>query len=246
MKHHNMQESEVFTFGHFEQAGFIKHCFSGKIGSAGTLNKIQAEARCFAASAGFDCSRFTTLRQVHGTAVVTANEADQNTEADGLVTNEAGVVLATFHADCAPLFFVDPVKRAVGLAHAGWRGTAGGIATAAVAKMANAYGCRPQDILAGIGPSIGLCCFEVDEPVAGEFLCKLPALRDCVVPPATQNGKYNINLSEINRRLLLEAGVLADHIETTHLCTTCHLDWFYSHRRQGRNRGSMAAFIAIK
>lgn len=165
-------------------------------------------------------------------------------DVDGLLTDQPGVVLCTQYADCVPLLFADPVKRVVAAAHAGWRGTVSEIGRLTVEKMRETYGCDPTDILAGIAPSIGLCCFEVDTPVLTEFQ-KLTAFdKDCWHP--THGDKLHIDLWEVNRRILLSAGLLPEHITVTDLCTRCHPQLFWSHRYAGSARGSLAAFIALK
>ena len=164
---------------------------------------------------------------------------------DGLLTDEPGVTLVTYYADCVPLYFLDPVHRAIGLAHAGWRGTVAGMGIKMAEAMAHKFGSRPEELLAAIGPSIGPCCYEVDQPVADAFAARTDwqpesFLRDC------GNGKYMLNLWEANRRALLRAGLLEAHISVAELCTRCHADWLFSHRASGGKRGGMAAFLALK
>lgn len=165
------------------------------------------------------------------------------TDVDGLITADPDVVLCTQYADCVPLFFADPVKRVVATSHAGWRGTAAGIAAVTVRKMGEAFGCCPEDILAGIAPSIGHCCFEVDSPVYEAF-CQVEVFDEsCYTDDG--GGKYHIDLWQVNKRWLLKAGVPAENITVTDLCTRCHPDVFWSHRKTGNDRGSLAAFIAL-
>ena len=151
------------------------------------------------------------------------------TDIDGLLTDEPGVVLCTQYADCVPLFFVDPVRKVVATSHAGWKGTAARIGRITVDRMARDYGCRPEDILAGIGPSIGACCFEVDEPVASVFAA-MGEGAGCIRERGA--GKYDVDIEP-------------EHISVAGLCTRCHPDIFWSHRAAGALRGSLAAFIAI-
>lgn len=164
-------------------------------------------------------------------------------DVDGLITNEPDVMLCTQHADCTPIFFVDPVRRAIGLSHSGWRGTADGMGPATVAAMVQEYGCEPADIWVGIGPSIGRCCFEVDLPVYEIFASK-PEWNDEMTEK--KGEKYHLDLWEYNRRLLLSVGVRPEHITVTDLCTRCHPDLFWSHRATGGKRGSLAAFLMMK
>lgn len=164
-------------------------------------------------------------------------------DVDGLLTDEPGVVLCTQYADCVPLLFADPKKRVVAASHAGWRGTVAEIGRLTVERMRSDYGCDPTDILAGIAPSIGRCCFEVDTPVFDAF-SEMQVFDDgCFVPKA--GDKFHIDLWEVNRRVLVSAGVKADNITVSDLCTRCHPDLFWSHRVTGPDRGSLAAFIGM-
>ena len=206
----------------------------------------------FCNAIGVESENVVISAQTHTSNVKIVTAADcgrgitrekEYTDVDGLITNEPGVVLCTQYADCVPLFFVDPVKRVVATSHAGWRGTAAGIAAVTVEKMGEAFGCRPEDILAGIGPSIGHCCFEVDSPVYEAFT-QVEVFDDtCYTDDG--GGKYHIDLWQVNRRWLLKAGVPAANITVTDLCTRCHPDLFWSHRKTGNDRGSLAAFIAM-
>ena len=166
------------------------------------------------------------------------------TDVDGLITADPGVVLCTQYADCVPLFFADPVKRVVATSHAGWRGTAAGIAAVTVERMVAEFGCSPADIVAGIGPSIGHCCFEVDTPVYEAFTQVAVFDESCYTDNG--GGKYHIDLWQVNRNWMLRAGLLPEHITVTDLCTRCHPDLFWSHRKTGNDRGSLAAFIALE
>lgn len=165
-------------------------------------------------------------------------------DVDGLLTNEPGVVLCTLYADCVPLLFFDPTRRVVAASHAGWRGTVAEIGRLTVEKMKEEYGSSPADILVGIAPSIGRCCFEVDAPVIEEFE-KLSVFDEGCFDPVSPDKK-RIDLWEVNRRILLSAGVRPEHITVTDLCTRCHPDLFWSHRFTGPDRGSLAAFIALR
>ena len=206
----------------------------------------------FCAAIGVNTQDVVISAQTHTANVKIVTAADRGrgvtrekeyTDVDGLITNEPGVVLCTQYADCVPLFFADPVRRVVATSHAGWRGTAAGIAAVTVERMGEAYGCRPEDILVGIGPSIGHCCFEVDMPVYEAF-CQVPVFGEgCFT--ADGGDKYHIDLWEVNRRWLLKAGIAAEHLTVTDLCTRCHPDLFWSHRKTGNERGSLAAFIAL-
>ena len=162
---------------------------------------------------------------------------------DGLCTNDPGVTLVIYCADCVPLYFVDREHRAIGLAHAGWRGTAAGMAQAMVERMAQEFSSRPEELLVAIGPSIGKGCFEVDEPVAAEFQ-RLPQWELFVEGP--QREKYHVDLWECNRQFLLAAGVRAEHITVGQVCTMCESDLVFSHRKTRGQRGSNCAMLALR
>jgi hypothetical protein len=203
---------------------------------------------------GFSFERWTCAEQVHGNEVqqVTIQEAGRGNRSletafpgkDSLITDEPGILLTAFFADCVPLFFVDPKTGAIGLAHAGWRGTTAEIARTTVEAMSRHYGSRPENLRAAIGPSIGPCCYEVDEPVVERV--RPLAEPDTGVVRETKSGKYRLNLQELNRQIMIKAGILPTRIEITSWCTSCHTEWFYSHRREQGRTGRMAAWIGWK
>lgn len=256
-----------YRFPAFDAVPFVRHGFSTRFGgvSGGIWESMNLsytrgdDEACvrenfarFCTAVGVDSRRAVVSAQEHHTVVHNATAADcgrgvtrprEYTDIDGLLTDEPNVPLITQFADCVPLFFADPVKRVVGTAHAGWRGTAAKMGAVMVERMVADYGCRREDILAAVGPSIGPCCFEVDEPVRLAFAEVLSFADDCT--REVGNGKSYIDLWEINRRTLFEAGVKAEHITVTDLCTRCHPDVFWSHRATGGQRGSLAGCIAI-
>lgn len=183
------------------------------------------------------------------------------TQADALITRRRGVALAISTADCVPLIFYDPVSEAIGVAHAGWRGTARGMAAATVAAMSEQFGSRPADILAGVGPSIGPCCYEVSEEVRQLFLGQrafeeMPtpqALRELVASSAIfetvqlpEKESLRLNLWETNRNQLLLAGLAPEHIELPDICTSCATDRFFSHRAEEGRTGRFPAIVALR
>ncbi len=161
---------------------------------------------------------------------------------DGQITNVPGVALVTFSADCTPILLFDPVRRAIGAVHAGWRGTAAGIAAKAVAAMADAYGCRPGDIRAAIGPCIGKCCFETDGDVPAAMMAALGDEARAAVEP--RGAKYHVDLKALNALWLSRAGVT--NVDISPDCTACLCDRYWSHRRVGDRRGSLAGVIMLK
>ncbi|MDR7483811.1 MAG: peptidoglycan editing factor PgeF [Armatimonadota bacterium] len=182
--------------------------------------------------------------QVHGAAVAVVGAAQRGRKVDGvdaLATRERSVVLAMHCADCVPVLLADPVRGAVAAVHTGWRGTASGAAAATVAAMAQAFGSRPADLVAAIGPTIGPCCYEVDAPVLAGFAAW--PWRDRVFRPSRPD-RWSLDLPEANRLQLVAAGVRDAAISAAGLCTSCHAALFFSHRRDGRT-GRMGALIAL-
>ena len=256
-----------YTFPAFSAVPFVRHGFSTRLGgvSTGTYESmnlsftrgddpaaVRENFARFCRAVGVRSEDAVVSAQEHHTTLYNATAADRGrgvtkergyTDIDGLLTDEPNVVLFTQYADCVPLFFVDPVKKVVGTSHAGWRGTAAQIGAVTVERLCSDYGCKREDILAGIAPSIGPCCFEVDAPVIATF-SKLPFYDEgCYT--RVSDEKVRINLWEVNRRTLLAAGVRPAHITVTDLCTKCHADVFWSHRVTGPARGSLAGCIAI-
>lgn len=167
-------------------------------------------------------------------------------DVDGLITDEAQVALATFYADCVPLYLVDPEKKVIGLAHSGWRGTVGKIGKATVEAMRREYGCRPEAIRTVIGPSICQECYEVSEDVAEAFKKAYdPGLWDRLMT-RREDGKYQLNLWEACRENFLEAGILPEHISMPEICTCCNPGFLFSHRASKGKRGNLAAFLMLK
>lgn len=194
------------------------------------------------------------LSLVHGSAIAVIRSADPSGvqgfradtdegyldvyDADGAVTDLSGVYLTTTHGDCVPIWVCDPVRKAVGLAHAGWRGTLSGIAGNLVRTMVRAYGSDPADLRAAIGPGIGACCFEVGPEVTEAFTDKYAWAEEYVY--AHPGARPHIDLKGVNAELLTLEGV--GQIEVSPRCTCCEPDTFWSHRRSG-DRTRMLAFI---
>lgn len=161
------------------------------------------------------------------------------TDIDGLLTNEEGICLATFYADCVPVYFVDPIKRVIGLAHSGWKGTANKIVASMVNKMKDVYGCNPSDIVVAIGPSICQDCYEVSEEVANFF-------SPDVLKSGKEKGKFQLDLWKAVEETLLEALIKKEHIATTDICTCCNPELLFSHRASSGKRGNLGAFLKLK
>lgn len=213
----------------------------------------------------FKPEAWTCGEQTHGADIAVVREADRGRgqkdrasafqSTDGLLTDVPGVLLTSFYADCVPLYFYDPVHRVVGLAHAGWKGTVAQIADAMVKKMEAVYNSDPHDIVATIGPSIGDCCYEVDDYVMEHVRRLETDLKNRVEASDsvelyrasnTDKSKYMLNLKEMNRRIMIKAGILPTHIECTTWCTSCNTDLFFSYRKENGKTGRMTSWIGIK
>lgn len=205
---------------------------------------VQANREAVLRLLGLDPRRHVEADQVHGRMVAAVGAKDAGgsiPDADGLASAEPGTVLAVHAADCVTILLADPPTRAVAAVHAGWRGTAAGIATEAVQVMAGRFGARRDDLLAVLGPSIGPCHYEVDEPVL-DALRPWPWWEAVTVPSGP--GRWRLDLWAANRRQLLESGLRPERIEVLDLCTYHHPDLFYSYRRD-RVTGRMAAVIGV-
>ena len=208
-----------------------------------------------AKSIGVKCENMVLSQQTHTTNVRVVTEKDKGkgivkpldyTDVDGMVTNIHGICLVTFYADCVPLYFVDPVQKAIGLSHSGWRGTVGKIGKETIRKMEEQYGSDPKDILAAVGPSICKDCYEVSEDVILEFQKNFKERYWKDLFYRKENGKYQLDLWKANEIIFKESGILPEHISVTNVCTHCNSEILYSHRTSGDRRGNLAAFLALK
>lgn len=192
--------------------------------------------------------------QVHGDVVTVVGQKDAGRGAfsyeeslpdtDALITGSPGVLLSSYYADCVPVFLLDPVKKIIALAHAGWKGTALKIGLKTVKGMKTNFGTDPGDCLAGLGPSIGPCCYEVDEKVILQFRKSFTCWKEFAEPVSP--GKWRLNLWEGNRRTLLEAGVRPEKIISASTCTSCHNDMFFSYRAHKGMTGRASALLMLK
>ncbi|RKD24112.1 hypothetical protein BEP19_06805 [Ammoniphilus oxalaticus] len=201
----------------------------------------------------FSIEQWTCAEQVHGNDVVVVTStqrgkgnkalADAIPSADGLITGDSDVLLASFYADCVPLFFIAPSQRVVGIAHAGWKGTAGNIGARMVEHFAQSFQIEPKEIRVAIGPSIGGCCYEVDGKVVEAIGVQLPKETEPTYTKMKENGKIQLDLKEANRVLLERAGIHS--ILMSRLCSSCRNDLFYSYRKEAGRTGRMTAFIGF-
>jgi len=194
-------------------------------------------------------SQFVSVLQVHGERIWRVKEAkkhhgwetlDRSIEADGLVTDIPGVVLTILTADCVPILCYDPGRKVIAAVHAGWKGSRLGIAAKAVRTMTEEYGSDPGEIRVAIGPSIGGCCYEVGSDVAAHFMEVEEAIRP------GRDDRFFLDLKTVNRRQILEAGVLPEHIETSPICTACERERFFSYRAEEGCDGRFMSCIMIE
>ena len=247
-----------------ENTGIVNHGFSTRlggvsIGHCATMNisttrgddpeAIAENKRRIAEAIGVEVDSMTFTHQTHTTNVAVVKEEDRGgrfMETDGMVTNVPGICLVTFYADCVPLYFVDPVKKAIGMSHSGWRGTVGKMGKVTVEKMVEEYGSNPADIVAAIGPSICQDCYEVSGDVIDEFKKNFAESLWSELFYQKENGKYQLNLWKANEAVFLEAGIRPENIAVTNICTHCNPEVLFSHRTSGFNRGNLSAFLALK
>lgn len=269
MKLNNVNSVPYLTYNSLSEIDFINHAFSTRLGGVSTdeftsmnlaFNRgdspenVTENYKRFCKSAGFDYESLTASSQDHHTFVRAVTKENVGVgiykpkdieSVDALITNEPGVTLVTYYADCTPLFFVDTKQKAIGLAHAGWRGTVGRIGDNVVKKMQSLYGTDPSDIKAAIGPAISVCCYEVDKLCADNFLA-LDELDSTKFVFPKGNGKFMIDLLETNRQILVHAGVKNENITVSDVCTNCNSELLWSHRATKGHRGTMSAFMCIK
>ncbi|MDD3838962.1 MAG: peptidoglycan editing factor PgeF [Clostridia bacterium] len=255
-----------YTIPLFEETGLVKHCFTSRLGgiSDGECSSLNLgfnkkdtrqnvlenfERICEAMDI---CTQDLVLSdQIHDDHIKYVTEKDRGkgifnpkdySGVDALITDKKGIALVTFYADCVPLFILDQKQKAIGLAHAGWKGTLKRIGQKTLGKMMELFQTRPKDCLVGIGPSIGKCCFEVDNHIASLFKGEFGDL-DVIDRKSSQ--KCNIDLWTINANQFVEKGVLPSNIIGAKICTKCNKDIFFSHRGDKGKTGSLAAFMQL-
>lgn len=263
-------ETPYLEYPLFRNTGIVRHGFSTRLGGVSqgcwySLNlsfdrgddpeAVRENFRRIGAAIGVKPEDMVLSRQTHTTNVRVMTEQDRGkgmtrerdyTDVDGMITNVPGLCLVTSYADCVPLYFVDPVRKAIGLSHSGWRGTVGKIGKETVRLMEKEFGSDPSDILAAVGPSVCMDCYEVSEDV----IRKVREAFDEELWPELfyekPDGKYQLDLWKANESIFLESGILPEHIAVTNVCTHCNSQILYSHRTSGNRRGNLCAFLALK
>ncbi len=264
---HKSEDVEFLTYDRLSKIDFINHAFSTRKGGVSTgifssmnlsfehddFDKVTENYKRFCKAAGFDFMSLVASSQDHHTFVrVCKNEhkgigiyrKKDIQSVDALVTNEKGLTLVTYYADCTPLFFVDTKNKAIGLAHAGWRGTVAKIGAKVIQTMIDNYGTNAEDLVCAIGPAISKCCYEVDKACIDNFYSLNLDSEKFIFPK--DDGKYMLDLLECNREILVNEGVKNENIVISDLCTKCNSDLLWSHRATNGKRGTMSAFLSIK
>jgi YfiH family protein len=177
---------------------------------------------------------------------LTAEEKAQRfIDTDGLITDSADIPLFIFIADCAALSFFDPKRNVIGIGHAGWRGTVAGIAQKMVAAMNAAFDCNPADILVGISPSIGPCCYQVRDDVVAAFHKVYPEQASTFFQQQ-DDGSTHLDMWTALTCQLRSSGIQEEHLVLAGICTACHSDLFYSNRAQGGRKGRFTGTIMLR
>lgn len=261
MNRYQPNEVAYYTFPSLERYGELLHGVTTRHGGVSTgpysalnLTKsvgdapeaVEENLRRVAAALGFRREDLASPTQRHTAHVKRVGPGDRGAICEGcdtIITDAPGVPVLLRFADCAPILIYDPVHRAFALVHSGWRGTVQAAVRAAVEALAGAFGSRPRDLIAAIGPSIGPCCYEVGDDVTDAVRAAFDRADD-LLPRAADGGRHHFDLWAANRRWLEQAGV--GQIETAEMCTACRTDEFYSHRREKGKTGHFGAVMALR
>ncbi len=272
MKQQEQTGIEYLTFPAFSETGLVKHLFSTRLGgvSEGIFSSMnfsftrgdEKEAvvenyRRIARVLDCDLEDFVCSDQTHTTNIRLVTRADSGkgiltpkdyTDVDGLITQEPGLMLVTFYADCVPLYFLDPVHKAVGLAHSGWRGTVNRMGGEMIRAMGEAFNTDSKDLLVAIGPSICQDCYEVSRDVAEQFLKAFPdkVVQKEILFETVPGEKYHLNLQRANAAVFEECGITRERISLADICTCCNPKYLFSHRASQGKRGNLAAFLGLR
>lgn len=215
--------------------------------------RVEENRRLLSRAIGMDLDRAVWVDQVHGDQVLKLEASNLPKkggtlgEGDAVITNLTNVPLAILVADCLPVLFFDMLNKAAGLAHAGWKGTVNHVAVKTLLAMGEAYGTKPQEVKAVLGPCLGPCCYEVGEDVEKEFAGVFPWAQEVLKPGAPKHWK--LDLPQANARQLLEVGMDENNLICSGLCTVKNIGLFYSHRAEGapeKPTGRVGAFLMLK
>ncbi len=265
---HNVNGLIFDTADGLSAVGGIRHAFTTRLGGVSpapcdslnffenhgdSVENVRENYRLLGEATGLDMSRAAGCRQIHSDRVrfLRAEDAgrllyaERPYDADAMLTDVPGLPLVVYSADCCTILLYDPTCRCVGAIHAGWKGTALGIALKTLVAMMSAYGADPMTIRAAIGPSIGACCFETDADVPDAIRAELSESADRFIVRG-EGGKYHVDLKQINRLWLLRGGLDPRNVEVHPDCTMCRPERYWSHRRMGARRGGQIAVIALE
>ena len=259
----------VLSFENLAKRKNIRHFISTRLGGYSnspynSLNlalhvgddpdKVLKNRKRLAQAIGIPLDQFTVAKQIHsGTVTViseamrgkgSTNQEDAVEATDAMVTNVPGICLIILVADCVPMLFFDPARNVIAAAHAGWRGTLQSIALHTVRAMEKDFGCSSHDILVGMGPSIGPCCYEVGPEVIAEVKAVLSSRQE-YIRHESKNGKCYLDLRKANRDQLVRAGIRRENIETANQCTSHNAHMFFSYRHQHGETGRFGAGICM-
>ena len=263
----NRDGIQFIVFKRLREIPFIRHGFSTRIGgiSEGAYSylnlgfktgdmqgNVKENIRKFVSAVGLNHENLVISDQIHSDNIKIVNCWDKGkgyskqkdySGIDGLVTSVPNIPLMAMFADCVPIFFIDTAKKIIGISHAGWKGTKLKIGEKTVQAMKDTYDSKADEIIAVMGPSIGKCCYEVDDIIMEQFSAGFIDTSTFIFPK--ERGKYWIDLWEANRIVLNEAGIQNKNIIISGLCTGCNLDLFYSYRKEKGNTGRMGAVIQL-
>lgn len=254
----------IITFPRLADEKILKHAVSTRKGGVSWGNhhalnisfkvadeplRVEENRRLLSKASGMDLNRAVQVTQIHSDHVLKLDGENRPKtgeslgEGDGLITNLVNVPILIMVADCLPVLFFDPIHKAIGLAHAGWRGTVTHVAAKTLLAMGEAYGTKPEEVRAVLGPSIGACCYEVGEDVKTQFEEVFPWSAE--VLEYSGKNHWQLNIAEANARQLLEVGMKEENLIRSQLCTIKHIDLFYSHRAEASAEKPTGRFGAL-
>lgn len=226
------------------------HSLNLGINTEDSPHNVEGNRNLFTRTFGITQERLVTVRQNHGSDILVIDAPNDDfshfagIEADAIITNQPEVMIGVTVADCVPILLFDPIKKVVAAVHAGWQGTAVRITEKTIQGMVAVFDTRPADILAAIGPCIGSCCYEVDQPVKDGFKSQNDTWN--AIAQSTGGGKWRLDLALANRMQLEDAGLGSGSIQTAGQCVCCHKELYFSHRRDAGETGRQLGFIMLK
>ena len=255
----------------YDDLKWINHGFSTRLGGVSngvcssmnfayndydTVENVAKNHELFCNATGIDVNKIVKTKQIHSSNIMKVDESHIFRNAkepgcdfegfDGMITNVPGATLFAFSADCALITIVDPVNKAIGLCHSGWRGTVSRISAKTINMMKDSYGSDPKDLLVTVWPSICPECFEVEWDMISEARAGFKPEDYNDIYYQKNDVKYQFDLWTANKKVLQEASVPAAHIFMPNLCTKCNPDTLFSHRNMGLKRGTLIAYVSIK